>query len=323
MAGAALAGSMAHAGTLEDVRARDSLICGVSEGLPGFSDMSDTGEWAGFDVDFCHAVAAAALGDPAKVTFIPLSANDRFDALKNGDIDVLSRNSTWTMSRDLELGVDFAGVIYYDGQGFLVRALNGMTSALELYGARVCVVSGTTTRENAERFFAQEDMPVEFAEYADRDEARVAYENAECDAYTADSSALAAERSRLEAPDDHVVLRDVISKEPLGPVTREDDLAWTELVRWTLYGLINAEELGITAEAVAGQDGAERVVALGAPAAEDFGLDVDWLGKVVASVGNYGEIFDRNLGEDTPLAIRRGVNALWTRGGILYAPPMQ
>lgn len=313
----------AHAGTLDEVRARDSLICGVSEGLPGFSDKTDAGEWVGFDVDFCRAVAAASLGDPAKVTFVPLSANQRFEALKNGEIDLLSRNSTWTMSRDLELGVDFAGVIYYDGQGFLVRVLNGMTSALELYGARICVVTGTTTRENAERFFERENMPAAFQEFADRDEARAAYEDGQCDAYTADSSALASERSRLAVPDDHVVLRDVISKEPLGPVTREDDLAWTELVRWTLFGLINAEELELTAEMLSGDQGAELATSLGAPAARDFGLEPDWLGKVVASVGNYGEIFDRNLGEETPLAIRRGVNALWTRGGILYAPPMQ
>lgn len=316
----------ASAATLDDVRERDRLICGVSEGLPGFSDVGDNGEWMGFDVDFCRAIAAAALGDADKVDYVPLTATARFDALTGGDVDLLSRNSTWTMSRDLDLGIDFAGIAYYDGQGFLVRALDGMTSALELIGARICLVSGTTTEANAASYFTRNEIEVSFLEFTDRAKARGAYAAGECDAYTADSSALAAERSLLEVPDDHVILREVISKEPLGPVTREDDARWTDLVRWTLFGLINAEEAGLTAAAVEADGGdmesRERALALGAPASSMLDVTDDWLAVVLTSVGNYGEIFERNLGEETPLAIRRGVNALWTRGGILYAPPM-
>ena len=318
-------GGMAAASTLDDVRGRDRLICGISEGLPGFSDRNAAGEWYGFDVDFCRAVAAAVLGDPAKVDYVQLSATDRFKALTDGKIDLLSRNSTWTMSRDLSLGIDFAGISYYDGQGFLAHALDGMTSALELAGARICVVSGTTTQDNAAEYFARNGMEVTFLPFTDRGEARRAYAAGECDVYTADSSALAAERSLLASPDDHVILREVISKEPLGPATRESDPGWTELVRWTLYGLINAEEEGLTAASVsATRDPAavEKATLLGAAATKEFGLADNWLAVVLASVGNYGEVFDRNLGEATPLALRRGVNALWTQGGILYAPPM-
>lgn len=312
----------ASASTLDDVRSRGTLVCGISEGLPGFSDRDEAGGWYGFDVDFCRAVAAAVLGDSDKVDYVQLSATDRFKALTDGKIDLLSRNSTWTMSRDLNLGIDFAGIAYYDGQGFLAHALDGMTSALELLGARICVVSGTTTEDNAAAYFARNGMDVTFERFTDRTEARRAYAAGECDVYTADSSALAAERSLLEVPDDHVILREVISKEPLGPVTREGDAGWNELVRWTLYGLINAEEDGLTAAAVGDAANRDSAVALGKAAATEFGIADDWLAVVLASVGNYGEIFERNLGEGTPLAIRRGVNALWTQGGILYAPPM-
>jgi general L-amino acid transport system substrate-binding protein len=317
----ALTGS-ASAGTLDDVRARDRLVCGVSEGLRGFSDRDAAGAWSGFDVDFCRAVAAASLGDPDKVDYVPLSTTDRFDALRNGDVDLLSRNSTWTMSRDVGLGIDFAGIAYVDGQSFLTRAIYGVTSARELDGATICVVSGTTTERNAADYFAKNGMTVSFARFGERPAAREAYASEDCDAYTADSSALAAERSLLPVPDDHVILRDVISKEPLGPVTREADTKWTDLVRWTLYGLINAEEYDLTAAMAAG-DKRDQAIALGAAATDSLDLADDWLATVIASVGNYGEIFDRNLGEDTPLALHRGVNALWTRGGILYAPPMQ
>lgn len=317
----------ASASTIDDVRQRDQVMCGVSEGLPGFSDRNGDGAWYGFDVDFCRAVAAAVLGDAGKVGYVPLSATGRFDALTGGEVDLLSRNSTWTMSRDLGLDIDFAGIAYYDGQGFLVRALDGMTSALELIGARICVVTGTTTEDNAAAYFERNGIEATYLRFTGRGEARAAYAAGECDAYTADSSALAAERSLLEVPDDHVILREVISKEPLGPVTRDDDADWTELVRWTLYGLVNAEEAELTAASVEpdGGDAAKRSMAVtfGQPAARSFGLADDWLAVVIGAVGNYGEIFDRNLGEETPLAIRRGVNALWTKGGILYAPPMQ
>ncbi|MCB1494959.1 MAG: amino acid ABC transporter substrate-binding protein [Bauldia sp.] len=316
----------ASASTLEDVRGRDKLICGISEGLAGFSDKDEAGNWYGFDVDFCRAVAAAVLGDPQKVDYVQLSANDRFKALTDGKIDLLSRNSTWTMSRDLDLDLDFAGIAYYDGQGFLAHAVDGMTSALELNGARICVVSGTTTEENAAEYFADNGMDVTFLRFADRGQARKAYASGECDVYTADSSALAAERSLLDVPDDHVILSEVISKEPLGPVTREGDPQWTELVRWVLYGLINAEEAELTAASVDEKTGdpakRHKAMQFGAPGVKEFGLSDDWLIVVLNAVGNYSDIFERNLGEQTPLALRRGVNALWTRGGILYAPPM-
>lgn len=322
---------VAAAATLDDVRARDRLICGVSEGLPGFSDRDEAGAWHGFDVDFCRAVAAAVLGDSDKIDYVALSATDRFEALQNGRIDLLSRNSTWTMSRDLGLGIEFTGIAYYDGQSFLANAVDGMTSALELLGARICVVSGTTTEDNAAEYFARNAIDVTFVRYSKRADARDAYTSGQCDVFTADRSALAAERSLLANPDDHVILPEVISKEPLGPVTREGDAAWTGLVRWTLYGLINAEERGLTAAEIApvagfalaaAKDIRSEAIKLGKPASQSLDLPEDWLAVVIGSVGNYREIFDRNLGEDTPLAIGRGINALWTEGGILYAPPM-
>jgi len=309
------------AATLDDVHARGKLICGVSEGLPGFSEKDGSGKWQGFDVDFCKAVANAVLGDDAKVEYVPLSADNRFDALRNGRIDLLSRNSTWTMSRDLELGIEFPGVSYYDGQGFLVPALFGANSPLQLDGARICVVSSTTSEKNASAFFQSKKLKVSFLRFAKRAEARAAYVAQDCDVLTGDRSALAAERSLLKSPKDHGILRDVISKEPLGPVTREDDLRWIGLIRWTLFALINAEELGLTSMSVATSQ-RQQAMALGAPAARSLGLANDWLVTVIARVGNYGEIFNRNLGQDTPLELGRGMNALWTQGGLLYAPPM-
>ncbi len=326
---AMLAGGLqgAAAGTLDDVRAAGRLSCGVSEGLPGFSDKDASGAWQGFDVDFCRAVATVVFGDPDKVDFVPLSAQARFDALTQHKIDLLSRNSTWTMARDLKLGVDFVGISYYDGQGFLALVLDGFTSALQLEGARICVIEGTTTQTNAADWFSARKMTVSFMTYATRHEARAAYAARECDVFTADRSALAAERSLLPHPDDHIILPEVISKEPLGPVTRDDDHAWTDLVRWTLFGLIDAEEAGLTsanldADTIGAAAARQHAVDMGKPAAEAYGLADDWLAVVIAKVGNYGEIFDRNLGEGSALAIRRGLNALWTQGGILYAPPM-
>jgi general L-amino acid transport system substrate-binding protein len=310
----------AHAGTLDEVRARGAVVCGVSDGLPGFSVRHAEGDWSGFDVDICHAVAAAALGDPDAVEYVPLSAAARFEALRSGRIDVLSRNSTWTLSRDLA-GLEFAGIAYYDGQGFMVHAIDGMTSALQLEGARVCVVTGTTTEENAAAWFTASGLDVSFVRFTSRPEARMAFASNDCDVFTADASALAAERSILPAPDDYVILPEIISKEPLGPVTRDGDAAWTAVVRWTLYGLINAEELGLSDESVEGNP--DQAIALGRAAVAPLGLAENWLAHAIASVGHYGQIFDRNLGDSSPLGIRRGVNALWTEGGILYAPPMQ
>ena len=312
----------ALADTLDEVRARNKLICGVSEGLPGFSEREKSGAWRGFDVDFCRAVAGAVLGDVAKVEYLPLSAESRFDALKNRQIDLLSRNSTWTMSRDLELGLDFAGISYFDGQGFLVPIIYGANSPLQLDGASICVVSGTTSEINAAAYFEKRGLQVSFLRFAERSAARTAYAAGKCDAFTGDRSALAAERSLLPAPEDHVVLRDVISKEPLGPVTRDDDPRWTGLVRWTLFALIDAEELGLDSQSVE-TTLHEKTLELGKPASRGLGLSDDWLVKVIGGVGNYAEIFDRNLGANTPLALSRGMNALWTEGGLLYAPPMQ
>ncbi len=326
---ALLAGAppVAAAGTLDHVRKAGRLVCGVSEGLPGFSDKDASGAWHGFDVDFCRAVATAVLGDPDKVDYVPLSAAERFTALTKRKIDLLSRNSTWTMARDLKLGVDFAGVSYYDGQGFLAVVLDGFTSALQLEGARICVIAGTTTEANAADWFAAHNMKVSFMTYATRHEARAAYAARDCDVFTADRSALAAERSLLPVPADHIILPEVISKEPLGPVTRDDDRTWTDLVRWTLFGLIDAEEAGMTSASLdpqkfGGVAQRQRAIAMGKPAAEALKLADDWLAVMVARLGNYGEIFERNLGEGSPLGIRRGMNALWTEGGILYAPPM-
>ncbi len=309
------------AGTLDDVRARDKLVCGVSEGLGGFSEQDGAGVWQGFDVDFCRAVAAAVLGDTEKVEYVPLSAEARFAALSDGKIDLLSRNSTWTMSRDLDLGLDFPGTSYFDGQGFLIPAIFGAISPLELDGATICVVSGTTTEANATAYFAKAGLNVSFLSFEARPEARAAYAASKCDAYTADRSALAAERATLPTPEDHVILKDVISKEPLGPVTRDGDPQWTSLIRWTLFALIDAEEQGLDTAAMA-VAGADEAKVMGNPAVKALGLSDDWLVKVLAGVGNYGEIFDRNLGDETPMQLSRGVNALWTQGGILYAPPM-
>jgi general L-amino acid transport system substrate-binding protein len=321
------AGAAADAATVDDVRARGALNCGVNEGLPGFSVPDPSGEWHGFDVDICRAISAAIFGAPDKVNYVAVSAAKRFDALASGEIDVLSRNSTWTMTRDATLGLDFAGIAYYDGQGFLVRADYGMRSALELVGARICVLAATTTEDNAAGFFRSRGIDVALMPFDSRAEVNQAYAEEKCDAMTADSSALAADRSQMPVPDDHVILPEIISKEPLGPVTRDDDPAWTDLVRWTLFGLINAEEQGLTASALAADaPNAEteraKAAGLGQPVAAALKVDEDWMANVIAGVGNYGEIFTRNLGIDTPLGIERGINAPWNAGGILYAPPM-
>ncbi|MCB9992197.1 MAG: amino acid ABC transporter substrate-binding protein [Hyphomicrobiaceae bacterium] len=307
----------ASAGTLDDVRNRDRLICGVSEGVAGFSIKDQNGGWHGFDVDFCKAVAATVLGDPAKVDYVSLSADQRFDALRQGKIDLLSRNSTWTMRRDLALGLDFVGPIYIDGQSFLVPALYGLTSVRQMEGATVCVVSGTTSEVNGPNFFTAAGMNVTFLPFSGRVEARKAYEAGDCDALTGDRSALAGERAQTADPDAHFLLRDVISKEPLSPVVRQDDPQWTDLVRWTLFALINAEELGL------GPNDSDRLRQLGAPMVETYGLDPDWFANMLSAVGSYKDMFARNLGEQTPLGLGRGLNALWTEGGLLYAPPMQ
>jgi general L-amino acid transport system substrate-binding protein len=311
----------ASAGTLDDIKARGRLVCGVSEGLRGFSQKDDTGAWQGFDVDFCKAVALAVLADSSKVDYVPLSATDRFAALTGKGIDLLSRNSTWTLSRNAQ-GLEFVGVSYFDGQGFLVPVLYGASSPLQLAGAMICVISETTTQDNAAAYFEKAGLKVSFLSFTNRQDAREAYAEGKCDAYTADRSALASERSLLPSPDEHNILKGVISKEPLGPVVRDEDPKWVNLVRWVLFALIDGEEMGLTSTSVTAEKAADAA-RLGALSGPLLGVPNDWLVRVIGGVGNYGEIFDRNLGEDTPMQLSRGINALWTQGGILYAPPIQ
>ena len=324
-AGAAVA---AQAATLEDVRKRGSLNCGVSQGLPGFSDRDAKGQWSGFDVDFCKAVAAAVLGDASKVSYTPLSANERFDALRSGKVDVLSRNSTWTLEREATMGLLFAGVTYHDGQGFLVVRRPQVISALELDGVSVCVQSGTTSQANLGDFMRANSMGYKELVFPTLAEAIKALESGQCDAFTADQSALFAERIKLANPGAAVILPDVISKEPLGPVVRADDVKWFNVVRWVNYALINAEELGIStatiAEASASQKPAvRRFVGAQGNLGQALGLDNAWALKSVQAVGNYAEVFERNIGSRSRLGIPRGLNQLWSTGGILYAPPLQ
>jgi general L-amino acid transport system substrate-binding protein len=308
--------------TMQRLKDRGYLICGVSEGLPGFSVQEDKKRWTGFDIDFCRAISAALFGTGDKVEFVPLSATERFEALKSGKIDLLSRNTTWTLERDIVFGFDFAGVIYYDGQGFMTRAENGLSSALQLAAARICILKGTTSAENARRYFQQNEIPVEIMEFEERSDALAAYSSRKCDVYSADQSALAAERTQLEDRDTHVLLPEVISKEPLGPLVRKGDDAWTGLVRWVLFLIINAEESEWTAQKAATASEAAPIAVMD-EASQTLGLPPDWPRNVIRAVGHYGEIFDRNVGKNSLLELGRGVNALWTNGGILYAPPMR
>jgi len=318
----------AQAATLDEVKARGSLNCGVNPNLQGFGAKGADGAYAGFDVDFCRAVAAAALGDPAKVSYVPLSAQERFEALKAGKVDVLARNTTWTMDRETAMPLRFAGISYHDGQGFIVKKLLGVTSALQLSGASICFQTGTTTESNVEDFFREKDMTFVPVRFDKLDDLVTAFDEGKCDTFTTDMSGLYAVRLRLKDPDAALVLQDVISKEPLGPAVRQGDEQWLNVVRWTLNALINAEELGITAANVDEQKAksknaaVQRLLGVNGTAGASMGLDADWAARTIKAVGNYGEIFDRNLGPSTPLAINRGINALWNAGGLLYAPPM-
>jgi general L-amino acid transport system substrate-binding protein len=329
-AAALLLGLAATAGaaTLDDVKARGSLTCGVNQNLQGFGAKDADGNYAGFDVDFCRAVAAAVLGDPAKVTYVPLSAQERFDALKAGKVDVLARNSTWTMDRETAMPLRFAGISYHDGQGFIVKKLLGVTSALQLSGASICFQTGTTTESNVEDFFREKEMTFVPVRFDTLNDLVKAFDEGKCDTFTTDMSALYAVRLRLKNPDDAMVLQDVISKEPLGPAVRQGDEQWFNIVRWTLYALVNAEELGITAanvddmKAKSKNAAVRRLLGVEGGDGTSMGLDADWAARTIKATGNYGEIFERNLGPNTPLAINRGLNALWNAGGVLYAPPM-
>lgn len=318
----------ASAATLDDVKAKGFIQCGVSQGLPGFSNPDSEGNWSGLDVDFCKAMAAAVFGDAEKVKYTPLSAKERFTALQSGEVDVLSRNTTWTMTRDTSLGLNFAGVNYYDGQGFMVRKDLGVSSALELSGASVCTNTGTTTELNVADYFRANNMDYEIVAFEKADEVVGAYDSGRCDVYTTDASGLYAQRLKLTNPDEHIVLPEIISKEPLGPVVRQGDDQWFNIARWTLNAMINAEELGVNSgnvDDMKGSDNPEIKRLLGEEGSygEYIGLGNDWAVNIIKHVGNYEESFNRNVGPDTDLGIARGVNALWSKGGILYAAPVR
>lgn len=318
----------AGAQTLKTVKERGTLNCGVSQGLLGFSSMDDKNAWTGFDADICRAVAAAIFGDPAKVTFVPLDATARFTALQSNKIDVLSRNSTWTMSRENSLGLMFAGVAYYDGQGFLLRRDSGIDTALQLGDKAVCTQAGTTTELNLQDYFRANNMALKVLTFGTSEESRKAYDDGKCDVLTSDVSQLYAERLKLVVPDSHVILPEVISKEPLGPAVRQGDDQWFNLVKWTLYALINAEELGVKSTTIddaltSPNPNIRRLVGTEGEFGPQLGLEKDWAVRAVQAVGNYGEIYERNVGTRSRLSIPRGLNALWTQGGIQYAPPVR
>ncbi|MCK0209609.1 amino acid ABC transporter substrate-binding protein [Starkeya koreensis] len=328
LTGAVATANVAHAGTLDDVKARGTLKCGVSQGLAGFSAKDDKGQWAGFDVDFCRAVAAAIFDDPAKVEYVPLSADARFPALQKGEVDLLSRNSTWTLSREADLKLLFAAVSYYDGQGFLVPVAKKVDGALELDKSKVCTQSGTTSALNVQDYFKQNKMELELIQLPTVAEVVKAYADGKCDVLTTDVSQLYALRLQLPKPADHIVLPDVISKEPLGPVVRQGDDAWLNLVKWSFFALINAEELGISTETLvqamkSEKPDVKRFVGTDGAYGEQLGLSKDWAVRIVKNVGNYGEVFERNIGAQSTLGIPRGINQLWSVGGIQYAPPIR
>jgi len=327
-AAALLGTSVANAGTLDDVKAKGYIDCGVTTGLAGFAAPDDAGEWEGFDVDFCRAMAAAVLGDPKAVKFTPTTGKTRFPALQSGEVDVLARNTTWTFSRDTDLGFEFVGVNYYDGQGFMVKADLGVKSALELDGASVCIQTGTTTELNLADYFRANNMSFTPIVIEDNAEARQNYESGACDVYTTDRSGLAATRVVLSNPDEHVVLPEIISKEPLGPLVRHGDNQWGDIARWTLNALVTAEELGVTQGNVGGMKDSNnpeirRLVGAEGDLGAMIGLDAEWAMRAISAVGNYSEVYEKHIGPNTPLGLARGVNALWTDGGILYSPPFR
>lgn len=314
--------------TLQAVKNRGALVCGVGPGVVGFSAPSASSQWGGFDVDFCRALAAAIFDDADKVKFVPLSAADRFRVLKAGEIDVLSRNSTWTMEREVELGLTFAAVTFYDGQGFMLRRAKKIESALDLDGSKVCVQSGTTTELNLADYFAANGMKYQPVLTASAEDTVKAYDAGQCDVMTTDASALHSERLKLAKPGDHVILPDVISKEPLGPAIRQGDAQWFNIVKWTHYAMLNAEELGVSSKTIdealkSQKPDVKRLVGTEGNYGGLMGLTRDWAVRIIRRVGNYGEVYDRHVGTKTPLGIPRGINQLWTAGGIQYAPPIR
>ena len=325
---AGLVASAAAAQTLNTVKTRGTLNCGSNGTLAGFGLPDAQGRWTGLDADFCRALAAAIFNDQSKVKFVPLTAKDRFTALQSGEVDLLARNTTWTSSRDTTLGLNFTAVNYYDGQGFLVRKALKVNSALELNDAAVCVQQGTTTELNLADYFRANKMKLKTVTFATSTEAVKAYDAGRCDAYTTDASGLAGERLRLANVNDHVVLPEIISKEPLGPAVRHGDDQWFDIVKWTHFAMVGAEELGITQANVddmkkSDNPDVKRLLGTEGKHGEALGLANDWAYNIIKQVGNYGEVFERNVGQGTPLKIVRGLNALWTKGGLQYAPPVR
>ena len=326
---AGLAAGAAAAGTLDDVKARGTLNCGVTTGLVGFAAPDANGEWKGFDVAICRAVAAAVLGDASAVEFVPTTGKTRFTALASGEIDMLARNTTWTFSRDVDLKFEFVGVNYYDGQGFIAPKELGVTSAKDLDGATVCIQTGTTTELNLADFFRINNISYEPVPIETNAEALQQYTAGACDAYTTDASGLAASRATFEDPSAHVILPEIISKEPLGPLVRHGDHEWGDVVRWSLLAMISAEELGVNSanvgELANGTNNPEinRLLGTEGNLGEMLGLDAKWAHRIIASQGNYGEVFEKNIGENTPIGLARGLNAQWTDGGLLYSPPFR
>lgn len=318
----------AHAATLDDVVARGFVQCGVNGVLPGFGASDGNGNWTGFDVDYCRAVAAAIFDDPEAVQFTPLTASERLDALREGTIDLLARNTSWTMARDTALGLTFIGVNYYDGQGFMARKSLGIASALELSGAAVCVRRGTTSELNLAEFFQSNNMTYNPVLFNTVEEVNAAYDSGLCGAYSTDASALYATRLTLSSPGDHVVLPQIISKEPLGPAVRQGDDQWFNIVKWVHFALLNAEELGVSQSNVDSMLSSEnqdvrRLLGADGAFGDGIGLGNNWAANAIKAVGNYGEIFNRNIGSGSQLGIARGLNALWANGGIQYAPPIR
>jgi general L-amino acid transport system substrate-binding protein len=314
--------------TLKRTLRRDAVYCGVNTGLPGFSAQDDKGNWSGFDVDFCRALAAAIFDDPKKVKFVPLDAKERFAELAKRKVDVLARNSTWTMSRETQYALHFAGVSYYDGQGFMIPRARGYTTALELDGSKVCVQGNTTTELNLADYFRANNMKYEEKKFATVDDVFKAYASGECNTLTADVSQLYALRLKMPKPGDHTILPDVISKEPLAPVVRQKDDDWLLLVKWTLFAMIDAEELGITSKNIdqalkSKKPEVMRFVGNDDDYGAELDLPKDWAVRIIRHVGNYGEVYERNVGTGSKLGIPRGLNQLWNAGGIMYAPPIR
>jgi general L-amino acid transport system substrate-binding protein len=326
--GAALATSAA-ADALDEVKARGELRCGVNGEVPGLSVKDDNGEWSGLDVDFCRAVAAAALGTGDKVAFLPLATGERFAALRDGRVDLLARNTTWTGLRDLTEGVSFAGILYFDGQGFMVPRASGKLSTLELNDATICAIDNTTSADNAKAYFTRHRMSMELFLHPDLTSALADYLDGKCSTLTTDQSQLYSLRSTLEQPREHRILPEVVSKEPLSPAVRAGETRWLDLVRWTLYTLVNAEEIGIdshnvtTAKERASSEAVRALLDLDGITAQKLGIEPEWGYRVLLQVGNYGELFERNLGKASGLGIKRGMNAVWRDGGLMYAPPVK